>query len=164
MVASNTIEKVRLVLTNSHLYPGLIARRQFDRELHLWKYPSFENYCDWSLFRDKNKYWVRRIIGDMSKQPPSNDWEPITYGCEAIFPNEQAEELLRTLAKIKFCPFDPLNLIGMDGTIQGIEKGNHWLSCKVQWWSLPSDDWRPLSAWFVEAVQKLDSVLPEKSV
>lgn len=101
MAASKTIEeKVYSILTNSHLYPGLVERREFERELHLWEYPSFENYCTWSLYKDKDKYWARRIMWDSSKQPLSSDWEPITYGCEAIFPNEWAEELLATLSRI----------------------------------------------------------------
>lgn len=156
-------EKAYQLLEYPEIYPGLLARRKFDRKLLLFRYPSFDVSTSWSLFRTDKEFWVRRIEWDRSKWFPSEDAEPYTYGCEVSCSTELSANILSSLSSIKISPFEQPGLIGLDGIIHGIETGNHWLSCTLRWWYLPKDDWRPLAQWFEKTVSSFEQILPEST-
>lgn len=156
-------KKAYRLLEYPEIYPGLMARREVDRKLVLFRYPSFEVSTSWSLFRANKDSWVRRIEWDPSKQISSDDIEACTYGCEAPCSTELSESVLSSLSSIKFAPFEQPELMGTDGTIYGIKTGNHWLSCSLRWWHLPQDDWQPLAQWFETTVISFEKILPEST-
>lgn len=80
--------------------PGLPIRRDIDRRILIFRYPSFEPYFSWSLFYSNKTYWIRRVVWDPSKCFPSENAEPLTFGSEVVCPNEVAETLLSSLATI----------------------------------------------------------------
>ncbi|MEM9092983.1 MAG: hypothetical protein AAGC93_30185 [Cyanobacteria bacterium P01_F01_bin.53] len=123
--------KVLSLLDHPEEYPGLPIRRDTDRRLLIFRYPSFEPYFSWSLFYSNKTYWIRRVGWDPSKCFPSENAEPLTFGSEVVCPNEVAETLLSSLATISIRPLQQPKLIGMDGTICGIVVGNYWLSCAL---------------------------------
>jgi hypothetical protein len=156
-------EKAYRLLEYPEEYPGLLVRREVDRKLLLFRYPSFEINTSWSLFKTDKAFWIRRIEWDRSKWFPSEDAEPFTFGCEISCSSDFAENILSSLSSIEFCPLQQPTLYGIDGTIHGIKTGNHWLSCTLRWWYLPADDWKPLAQWFETTVKMFEQVLPEST-
>lgn len=155
--------KAYRLLEYPEIYPGLVARRELDRKLLLFRYPSFEVSTSWSLFGADKECWIRRIEWDRSKWFPSEDAEPFTYGCEVACSTEFSENILSSLSSIKICPFIQPELTGLDGVIHGIKTGNYWFSCSLRWWSLPKDDWQPLAQWFENTVNSFEEILPEST-
>ncbi len=144
-------------------YPGLLKRREFDRKLLLFRYPSFDINTSWALFNANKAFWIRRIEWNRSKWLPSQDAEPFTFGCEISCSAEFAENILSSLSSIAFCPLKQPELIGIDGTIHGIKTGNDWLSCSLRWWYSPTDDWKPLDQWFEKSVNMFEQILPQST-
>ncbi|MEP0872976.1 hypothetical protein NDA01_24470 [Trichocoleus desertorum AS-A10] len=150
---------------NPEAYPGLVERRKDQRKLFLWRYPSFAPYSSWSIFQEENYYWIRRIEWNQRQRLPEHPDDIFDYGCEALLANQVVNELLSTLGAIAFRPFQKTkfqkaNLLILDGTAYGVEIENTWLSCRLEWRELPSDDWRPLMDWFERAVMEFEQVLP----
>ncbi|MFK8183650.1 MAG: hypothetical protein AB8B99_09760 [Phormidesmis sp.] len=150
------------LLEHPEEYPGLPARDECDRKLLLFRYPSFKPSASWSLFKTGKHYWIRRVEWDCSKCFPTAI-EPLTFGSEAAFLPSAAEQVLSSLSSIEFCPLKQPELGGIDGTILGITVGNYWLSCSLRWWYLPSNDWKPLAAWFEKTVDTFEQALPEST-
>jgi hypothetical protein len=156
-------EKAYRLLEYPEEYPGLLERREFDRKLLLFRYPSFGINTSWSLFNTNKEFWIRRIEWDRSRWFPSEDAEPFTFGCEIPCSSEFAEKILSSLSLIEFCPLKQPELIGLDGTIHGIKTGNYWLSCSLRWWYLPTDDWKPLAQWFEKSANMFEKILPQST-
>jgi hypothetical protein len=70
------------------------------------------------------------------------------------------DSLIFSLSHILLRPFQQPELVGLDGVFSGLEVGNAWLSCRLSWWYLPTEDWQPLADWFERAVSEFELVLP----
>lgn len=156
-------EQAYRLLEYPERYPGLLERREGDRKMLLFRYPSYAVNTSWSLFETNKVFWVRRIDWDRSKGLPSKETDPFTVGCETFCATELADDILSSLSSIKFCPLQQSDLIGIDGTFYGIRTGNYWLSCSLRWWDQPSNDWKPLAQWFGQSINRLEQILPQST-
>lgn len=156
-------EQAYRLLEYPERYPGLLKRREGDRKLLLFRYPSSSINTSWSLFETEEAFWLRRIDWDRSKWCPLEDVEPFTFGCEISCSPEFVKDILSSLSVIKFCPFKQPELIGIDGTFYGIKIEYYWLCCSVRWWEQPNDDWKPLAQWFDKTVKVFEQILPQST-
>ena len=168
IVSMNTFSKqeykAQQLLKKPENYPNLIEREEFERKLLVFCYPSFKPYTSWALFKTQNTYWLRRVTWDRSLRFPSYEAEPHTFGCEVCFQNNLAEKILLSLSLISLNPFVQPNVVGVDGTIYGIEVGNHWFSCSLRWWCSPPHNWKALNYWYQETVDIFETALPDRTL
>ena len=156
-------KKAYYLLEHPEKYPGLIERHESDRKLLLYRYPSFKPSASWSLFENKNIYWIRRIEWNSPKWFPSHHINPCTMGSESTFSSKLAKNVLSSFCSIEFSTLKQSENIGIDGTVYGINSKNWELSFSLQWWCLPSDEWKPLADWFDNTVNIFEQFLPEST-
>lgn len=137
----------------------------------IWRYHSLSVCSSWLLYKLKNKFFVRRLEWDRTKDNLYfGESEPTIYGSETEVSKEQAEIIVKDLQSIKIQPFLIPDLIGIDGITYGIEAKLEHLkneyskkrSCSLRfsWWSEPKESWKPLARWLDETSDYFDSLLP----
>ena len=161
---SDETSKAYYLLEHPEEYPGLVSHQLSDRQFLLLQYPTFEPYASWSLFQIGKHYWVRRVEWDRSKRIPFHETDPFTYGSTIKCPQALAEDVLSRLRSLAFRPFSiQQEGIGLDGTTYGISLGDFQLSCDIQWWCTPPDEWNEVAVWFRTTVLAFENLLPESS-
>ena len=117
--------------------PGIGKRR-----LQLIVAPSFEKGCAWEI-RQMNDQWTlyrSEVVGE------STSIALLGYD---VIPVEGStlQHLFQRTTALSF-PLEPdlSNRIGADGTIiQLAVFGDAYTECRVQWWSNPPPQWKPLA-------------------
>ncbi|WP_152613568.1 hypothetical protein [Inquilinus limosus] len=100
----------RALLDRAEAYPGLVEHRNARQLLRLWRYPSFEPWCSWTVIEARSGLFLRRVIWDQHDR--SGMPQPVTYGCEAPLPPEVIGPVLGDLAAIRLVPFPTASASG----------------------------------------------------
>ena len=165
---SPSIDKAHQLLTHPESYPGLKKRSKSDRKLLIWSYPAHSVYCSWSLFVEQNanepKNCLIRRIKWVRQGLPSEQTEPYTIGSEAVIDFQQVTAIIDRFYQIELKSLDSPNLIGIDGTIYGVEITDRRIDRYLSWWSIPPKDWQPLLIWFQNTITIFDDILPQSNV
>jgi hypothetical protein len=149
--------RAREILDSPLAYPGLVQRKRARVPLRVWRYPSFEPYCSWSVVESNEAQFIRRIVWDQSR---TSLVEPATYGCEAPLEPQTFGLLMSELHALELSPFRPDARFGIDGTSYGIEAEAYSVSTRLVWWEAAPDGWASLQVWYERSVAIFESLLP----
>jgi hypothetical protein len=154
------------ILLKPESFPALAKRLEFERQLLLWRFPSFTPHSSWALYNvfGEKRYLVRRLEHDPGKGIPLNKEDPHIFGAEALISTASAEALLAELESLPAPMFRRSAIIGIDGTMFGLQAGNAWQGTKVNWWCHHSPEWQPLAAYYERVVAEFEALLPRSTL
>ena len=153
-------------LQSPESFGSLPKRSEVERQLLLWRLPSFTTHSSWALYKPvrEQQFVVRRLEHDPQRGFPANAQDPHIFGSEASLAEERASHILSELEALRVPMFRRPAFIGMDGTLYGIHMGNLWQGTKVNWWSTSSPEWQPLVQFFERTLEVLERVLPASTL
>jgi hypothetical protein len=152
------------ILSAPESYGGLPNRKQSDRLVYLWEYPSFAPYVSWTIYRgDKDARFVRRLVWDRLGDAGKALASPSIFGYESAVPLADIDHLLNDLNEIVMPPFARDMTFGLDGVIRGVEFGSSLSTCRLQWWCDYPEAWKPLHQWYENCTEFFESSLPEST-
>lgn len=151
------------ILRNPERFTGLPRRRDADRLLCIWRAPSFASHASWSLFREDDRYIVRRLEHDHARGLPINTDDPHIYGAEALLSASQGRALLDRFETLHLPPFRCTQKPGLDGTYYGVRYGGTAQGVDLRWWEHPAE-WEALDTLCAEAADQMDLALPTSTL
>ena len=115
------------MLQSPESFGSLPKRSEVERQLLLWRFPSFTTHSSWALYRParERQFVVRRLEHDPQRGFPSNVEDPHVFGSEALLGEERANQILSELEALQVPMFRRPALIGMDGTFMAFT----WATC-----------------------------------
>jgi hypothetical protein len=162
-----TREEVALdILKNPERFASLPKRTDFERQLCLWRAPSFSTHSSWSIFlsRGATEFIARRLEHEPRHGLPANAEDPHIYGAETMLHPDVAAKTIAAFESLVLPIFRRPQFLGVDGTSYGIIFGNHWQGTSVNWWGETPLDWSPLVILFDQTVEQLDGLLPASTL
>jgi hypothetical protein len=160
-----TEKEARRLLEAPLDYPRLARRPRASQKVRIWRQPSFDPECSWSIIRDSEDWFVRRIVY-APRYEAGQIWRlwRHTFGSEARLPEAVATELLRDLHAISLSPFVELSGAGVDGARYGVDTGALLPHASLSWWGQAPEAWSALRDWYGAAVSALEAGLPPSLV
>jgi hypothetical protein len=144
-------------------YPGLPPLKQSEVILRLLRFDGLGAYCVWILSRAADRYVVRRVVWDRSRDAQPGAVDPTTYGSDALVVAADVEADLTALHDVSVRLFLPKRMLGVDGVTFGVEYGGSWRTARLYWWSSGSaHEWQARQDWFDMVVARFDRVLPPR--
>ena len=161
----------RVALLNPEDFESLPKRTQLDRQLCLWRFPSFGPCTSWTIFspnaderaKINKSYVVRRIESEPRSHTLYLDGLN-TYGSEGIISPELANHIIDSFEALQIPLFRKLTRVGIDGETYGVHKGDAWQNTCIEWHSNLNKEWQPLESLFEETVLVLESALPASTL
>jgi hypothetical protein len=150
------------LLENPYIYPGMIERSVPHKNVRVWVYPSFEPFVSFTISKFKKSYYARRTVWDHRKQVLTE--EPQTYCAEVEIQEEVMAELVSTLSEINMPPFEPAEMLGIDGVTFGVTLEQFMSESTLQWWGCYPESWHELRVWHCKYLRKLDGLFSECSI
>ena len=147
---------------NSFEYPGMVKRGAAHKSIRIWIYPSFEPFVSFTLAKFKGGFFARRMVWDQRKQVMTD--EPQTYCAEISIEESVFIELTESLAKINLSPFEPVEMLGIDGVRFGVTSTQFMSESTLDWWGCYPESWSELRAWHDKYLNKLDNLFSECSI
>ena len=154
------------MLQNPETFESLPERNAEQRELCLWRLPSFEPHSSLSIFRvaRKKEFVLRRLEHEPRRGLPTNVDDPHVYGCEVPIDAALVDEIRESLERLELPMFRRPPMYGLDGVAYGIHVGAFFQGTRVNWWSHGSEEWRPLTKLHAELIERLDRLLPASTL
>lgn len=143
-------------------YPGMVQRGFSHKSIRIWVYPSFEPFVSFTLAKFKEGYFARRMVWDQRKQVMTD--EPQTYCAEIEVSDSVFQELAKSLAQINLSPFEPAEMLGIDGVRFGVTLEQFMSETTLHWWGCYPEAWNELRAWHGTYINKLNGLFPECSI
>ncbi|MCP3102276.1 hypothetical protein LZ198_25735 [Myxococcus sp. K15C18031901] len=144
--------------------------------LRIWEYRSLGQYRSWLLWKDASKlasgFLVRRVTwtrhGEVERSMSPGGViqhrvakEPRLLTADAPVASERWWELEAEGRELPVpnMSFGPLG-ISLDGVRFGLEQRAAFHSLRLEWWSRPPADWRPVVKWFDRVHELFEDCLP----
>ena len=165
MLSRQTQDEARRMLESSIDYPGLPVRTRAQQAICLWRQPTFDPESSWSLIRDGETWYVRRIVYARMTDEQDGSIHHNIYGSEAIISDVEAGDLISNLSRVHLPPFVALqDRIVLDGCWYGVRCRDLIREAQVSWWCQAPNEWTELRDWYAKALSIFEACLPECSV
>jgi len=133
--------------------------------IRTWIRPSFENPCEWQLFRkawdDSTELGVRRLYGFPDfRRIHSQYWvREESKFCrfeDAKVDINRLNDLLSELKHLSCNAIAPSGC-GLDGTTSGVAFTDENSDSSFEWWAMGPDQWMDLATWTGRLQHRLDT-------